>query len=258
MFCICLGTKFVTICFLIQSLGKSSCLIRTSRLPRDEVTEGCSDGPNGGLLMSIPFKIPSHPQKSFTESMAEFSPSSNQFIHPKTESVSKTRNLRTRSGSSKMDSVEDPLVDWKPQRLYKRFADKTPSSENTLRIEVSPPTDKPIRTGFSIRIRCILDIVKRPTVSTTFVLLRQPFGEHHAHPIEQATQIGPRESSSQRMEKEFSVILTEKDNRATFFCEVVSSGSQTNVMRSSGQYYNVTCEFPCLNKFKLVITNAIF
>ncbi|KAF7262380.1 hypothetical protein EG68_00328 [Paragonimus skrjabini miyazakii] len=42
------------------------------------------------------------------------------------------------------------------------------------------------------------------------------------------------------MEKEFSVILTEKDNRATFFCEMVSSGSQTNVMRSSGQYYNVT------------------
>ncbi|KAF6775760.1 hypothetical protein AHF37_04169 [Paragonimus kellicotti] len=241
MFRICLGTKFVTICFLIQFLGKSSCLIRTSRLLNGGITDGSNDEPNGSLLMSIPSHIPSPPRKSFNERIREFS----QFIRPKTESVSKTRNLRTWSGSSKTDSVEDPLVDWKLQRLHKRFANKTHSSENTLRIEASPPTDKPIRTGSSIRIRCILDIVKRPAVSTTFVLLRQPFGEHHAHPIEQATQTGPRENNPQRIEKEFSVILTEKDNRATFFCEVVSSGSQTNVMRSSGQYYNVTCKFLC-------------
>ncbi|VDP66832.1 unnamed protein product [Schistosoma mattheei] len=130
------------------------------------------------------------------------------------------------------------------QRRDKRQVDYDvyyPSKSVRLETNLSP--DYFVQVGTILEIKCTAEPGNPPPKLS---LLRQRFDESKATVIQTKTRHLSQSNSFINIHKdiaqEFMVTLSEEDNGASFFCEVISTGIKSSKVRSDSVRYNISCK----------------
>ncbi|THD28721.1 hypothetical protein D915_000418 [Fasciola hepatica] len=110
----------------------------------------------------------------------------------------------------------------------------TPKS---IHIETIPAHDRPVQAGTRCHILCTAE---SSNPAPTFNLLRRRVGQSQAYLMEDTAFDGPSLGNENVARQAFAFQLTEQDNGASFFCEVITHGVMETVARSDGRQFNVT------------------